>query len=55
MLNGYLVLQVLNVLLGLGDVYGDSEKAAAAVATHGLLRLSHGVLLLQGLERFDLL
>ena len=54
LLSGNLILQVLNVLLGLGDVDGDSQEAAA-VASHGFLRLSHRVLLLQGLERFDLL
>ncbi len=48
-----LVLQVRDVLLGLGDVDRDGEEVVAV--THPLLRLRHAVLLLECLQILDLL
>ena len=48
-----LVLQVGDVLFSLGDVHAYTQEFAAVV--HGLLRLGHGMALLQGLQGLDLL
>lgn len=53
LLSGNLVLQVGDVLFGLGDVDADGEQLAAVV--HRFLRLGNRVTLLKGLQGLDLL
>ena len=53
LLSGNLVLQVGDVLFGLGDVDADGKQLAAVV--HRFLRLGNRVTLLKGLQGLDLL